>query len=425
MHRWLKGLNEQQATAVQTIRGPLLVLAGAGSGKTRVITHRIAYMIDQGIDAANILAVTFTNKAAAEMRERLSAMVGKDASDVTMSTFHSLGLMMLRQEAKRSKRSTRFVVYDAGDQMALLRELASSLRFDRSFDLGAIAARLSSWKTSFVEPGQEYTGDDPYRVAASAFYAPYEDALENLQAVDFDDLIVKPTRMMEKSEKCRNRWSDKFRWVLVDEYQDTNDAQLRMLRALAGQHRNLCVVGDDDQSIYAWRGAQVKNILNFGRDFPACKKVHLSKNYRSTARILTLANHVIAENQDRHPKQMQAVRGQGRDVRMVVCEDAEKEAHWVAEQIKARIDSRQVEPSEVAVLYRSNLLARAMETALRAQQIEYRLVGGKSFFERKEVKDLIAYLRFCLNQSDSISLRRIINFPPRGIGPTTSLPLQP
>ncbi len=416
---WLRGLNPQQREAVEAIEGPVLVLAGAGSGKTRVITHRVAHMLTKGIPAENILAVTFTNKAAAEMRERLAAMVGPPAAAVTMSTFHSLGLAMLREEATRRKRNTRFVIYDAGDQLALLREIAGRLRLGRSFDLQAVAARIGAWKNAFVDPGRVEPGDDEYAQAAAAFYPAYQEALDAFCAVDFDDLIVKPTRMMERSAACRERWAERFGWVLVDEYQDTNSAQLRMLRAIAGQHRNLCVVGDDDQSIYGWRGAEVRNILRFEADFEGCRAIHLARNYRSVGRVLDLANAVIALNEQRHPKQMAPVREPGPPIRLVVLEDGEAEASWVAERIEERISSHRNKPGQIAVLYRSNTLARSLETALRTQRLPYRVLGGKSFFDRKEVKDLIAYLRVCANPADGLSLRRVINFPARGVGPGT------
>ncbi len=413
---WLQGLNPQQREAVETIEGPLLVLAGAGSGKTLVITRRIAYMIEKGISGRNILAVTFTNKAAKEMRERLQAMIGKDANRITLCTFHSLGWEILRQEIARNKRSDRFVIYDSADQMACLRQLSGRLRLNKSFDLGAIAARISAWKNAFVDPGKLECSDDPYDQAASIFYPEYEKALEGFAAVDFDDLICKPTRLMEGCADCKERWSTRFRYVLVDEYQDTNSAQLRLLQAIVGGHRNICVVGDDDQSIYGWRGAEVRNILGFEHDFPGCRKIFLMRNYRSVGNILALANHVISENLKRHPKSMSADRGMGEPVVMVVCEDGEKEAIWAAEDIQKQIDFGRYRPEQIAVLYRSNLLSRGLETALRSLNLKYRIVGGKSFFDKKEVKDLTAYLRLSIYPTDDISLRRVINFPTRGIG---------
>ena len=409
--RWFDGLNPEQRLAVSTVEGPVLVLAGAGSGKTRVITHRIAHLIDLGVDPKNILAVTFTNKAAAEMRKRLKVMIGKPASLVTLSTFHALGLMMLRKEAQ----GQRFTIFDTGDQHACLRELTHRIRLEKSLDLGAIIGRISAWKNAFVQPDKVEVGDDPYDQAAAILYPAYQEALAGFAAVDFDDLICKPTILMENDQNCRERWEKQFHYVLVDEYQDTNTAQLRMLFAICKKHRNLCVVGDDDQSIYAWRGAQVRNILRFGDDFGGCTKVHLMCNYRSVNRVLALANEVIRANPIRHPKQLKAVRGEGLPIRLVVLEDGDTEANWIADQIETQIRQGR-KPDQIAVLYRSNKLARGLESALRTKRLAYRLVGGKSFFDRKEVRDLIAYLRLCLNARDDISFRRVINFPPRGIG---------
>ncbi len=418
MSRWLEHLNPEQRQAVEQTEGPLLVLAGAGSGKTRVITHRIAHLMSRGVAAENILAVTFTNKAAEEMRHRLAGMVGAGlAKELTMSTFHALGLSMLRAEAARKGgRGKRFVIFDTGDQLSTLREAGRRLKFDRSFDLGSILTRISAYKNAFVEPGTASESEDAYEQAASALYPVYQELLGAYAAVDFDDLVCAPCRMMEADPECRRRWAERYRYVLVDEYQDTNGAQLRMLRNLAGEHRNLCVVGDDDQSIYGWRGAQVRNILEFARDFKGAKTVYLMRNYRSVPAVLDLANAIIAENPDRHEKQMIATRRPGQGVKVVVTPDGDKEAAWVAEHLRKAVDKGRYRRSEMAVLYRSNLLARGLETELRVQGIPYRVVGGAAFYEGKEVKDILAYLRACHNLADEISVRRVINCPPRGIG---------
>jgi superfamily I DNA/RNA helicase len=421
MAKWTQGLNPEQRAAVEHGEGPLLVLAGAGSGKTRVITHRVAQLMERGVRGDQILAVTFTNKAAGEMRERLQRMVGAPARAVTMCTFHALGLAMLREELGRGRagKGACFVIYDTGDQLACLRGLAGRLRLRRNYDLEAVLARISAWKNAFVEPGATPEADDDYAQVAAIFYPAYEEALRALAAVDFDDLVVRPTRLLETQPACRKRWAGRFRHVLVDEYQDTNGSQLRMLRALAGEHRNLCVVGDDDQAIYGWRGAEVRHILEFERDFAPCKVVALERNYRSVGRVLALANAVIGQNPRRHAKRLVPTREEGQPVRLVVLEDGDAEAAWVAEQIEAHLHARRHRPGQVAVLYRSNRLAQALETQLRAQRVPYRLLGGRSFFDRKEVKDVVAYLRVCQNPADAISLRRVINFPPRGIGPAT------
>jgi len=418
MSRWLKNLNPEQREAVQTITGPLLVLAGAGSGKTRVITHRVAHMMELSIDPQQILGVTFTNKAAAEMRQRLTGMVGQGASKVTLSTFHSLGLHILRAERARRKRSGALSVFDTGDQLSCLRELCHRIHLERSLDLGSILQRISAYKNAFVEPGDSVASEDPYDEAATLLYPAYQEQLQAYSAVDFDDLVCLPTRMMEQSDACRHRWSDRFRHVLVDEYQDTNAAQLRMLRAIAGPHRNLCVVGDDDQSIYGWRGAEVRNILRFAKDFPGAKTVTLGRNYRSVGSVLRLAGAVIARNPERHEKTLVAVREEGTPVRMVVTSDGDSEARWIVSHIREALAGGR-RGGDIAVLYRSNLFSRELESELRAEGIPYRVLGGTSFFESKEVKDLVAYLRICANPADEISLRRVINAPPRGIGPRT------
>ncbi|MBK6849386.1 MAG: UvrD-helicase domain-containing protein [Proteobacteria bacterium] len=416
----MQGLNEEQRQAVAAVDGPLLVLAGAGSGKTRVITHRIAHLMDGGVGPEAILAVTFTNKAADEMRERLAAMVGKKRAQVaTLSTFHAFGLALLKDETQRRRRNARLVVFDTGDQLACLRELLRRVDLGRTFDLGSLLQRISGWKNAFLAPGELPSSDDPYDEAAAELYPRYLEQLEAYAAVDFDDLVCQPTKLLEGSAACRERWAARFRYVLVDEYQDTNAAQLRLLRALGGGHRNVCVVGDDDQSIYGWRGADVRNILRFGDDFPGAQVIALERNYRSCPPILALANQVIAANPERHPKQLRPTRHGGVKVRLVVGTDGESEARWVALHLKQAVERHGRGWGEAAVLYRSNILARGLEEALREHGVPYRVFGGAAFFDRKEVKDVSAYLRLCCNPFDEIALRRVINTPARGIGPVT------
>ncbi|MBK8481662.1 MAG: UvrD-helicase domain-containing protein [Proteobacteria bacterium] len=420
MSRWLDGLNDEQRRAVAAADGPLLVLAGAGSGKTRVITHRIAHLMAGGVAPEAILAVTFTNKAADEMRERLVTMVGKKrAQAATLSTFHAFGLALLKDETKRQRRGARLVVFDTGDQLACLRELLRRVELGRAFDLGALLQRISAWKNAFLAPGGLPASEDPYDEAAAELYPRYLEQLEAYAAVDFDDLVCRPTQLLESSAACRERWAGRFRYVLVDEYQDTNAAQLRLLRALGGAHRNVCVVGDDDQSIYGWRGADVRNILRFGDDFPGAQVIALERNYRSCAPILALANQVIAANPERHPKRLRPTRHGGAKVRLVVGTDGESEARWVALALKHSVERHGRAWGDAAVLYRSNVLARALEEALREHGVPYRVFGGAAFFDRKEVKDVGAYLRLCCNPQDEIALRRAINTPARGIGPVT------
>ena len=421
MSRWLKNLNREQQEAVSILEGPLLVLAGAGSGKTRVITHRIAHLMDNGVAAENILGMTFTNKAAGEMRERLRGMVGRAAGKVTLSTFHSLGLHMLRTEAARKTRRAPFTVFETGDQLAVLRELTRRTQMEKSFDLSAILSRISAWKNSFITPEQALAsiGDDPYDEAAATLYPRYAEQMAAYRAVDFDDLICHPCLLMERDKECRRRWAAQFTRVLVDEYQDTNPAQFRLLTAIAGEHRHVCVVGDDDQSIYGWRGADVRNILQFEQDFPGARVVYLMRNYRSVPSILEAANRVIVENPDRHPKQLIPVRKPGKRVGLVISSDGETEAAWVAQKIRGLVDRQRYRFDDIAILYRSNILARELESELRVNRVSYRVLGGTSYYDRKEIKDLAAYLKLSANPRDEISLRRIINWPPRGIGPRT------
>jgi DNA helicase-2/ATP-dependent DNA helicase PcrA len=429
MPRWLKGLNPEQKQAVTHRGGPLLVLAGAGSGKTRVITHRIAHLLEEGMNPAQVLALTFTNKAAAEMRERLRRMLGKRAEPVTLSTFHSFGLSLLREwETERGpgrgRRVRRFVIYDTGDQLALLREILRRTRLGREFDLSALLSRISAFKNAFLPWDGVPESDDPYHQAAALLYPRYLEAMRAFAALDFDDLICEPVRRLESDEALRGRLHRRLRAILVDEYQDTSASQLRLLRLLAGPKTEVCAVGDDDQSIYGWRGAEVKNILRFEESFPGAHTVILSSNYRSVAPVLEVANVVIAENPDRHPKRLRAERGGGERVRLWSFPDGLAEAAGVADEVERALRQERVPASEIAVLYRSSILARAIEPQLRARSIPYRVLGGASFFDRREVKDLVAWLRLSLHPGDEISLRRALSNPPRGVGPKTLLRLE-
>ncbi|PIE19539.1 MAG: hypothetical protein CSA65_02095 [Proteobacteria bacterium] len=421
MNRWLRGLNPEQKKAVETTEGPLLVLAGAGSGKTRVITHRIAYLLDRGVAPQTILGVTFTNKAAEEMRERLCGMVGPDAAGtITLSTFHSLGLMMLRQQG--GGRSGRFSIFDTGDQLGVLRDLLRRTRHERAYDLGSLLSRISAWKNDFLRDDQLGDSQDPYDQAAAILYPAYREQLAAYAAVDFDDLVCEPARRLSEDPAFRERWQGRYRYLLVDEYQDTNGAQLRLLRGLAGASEdgppNICVVGDDDQAIYGWRGADVRHILRFAKDFPGAEVIYLQRNYRSVGHVLDLANQVIVQNPNRHDKRLVATREQGEKVRLLISPDGDAEAAWVAAAVKKAIQ-RGRRPGDIAVLYRSNLLAKPIEGELRPHGVPYRVLGGQAFYERKEVKDLLAYMRLCAFPRDELALRRVINTPPRGIGART------
>ncbi len=413
----LSTLNPPQREAVTTIGGPLLVLAGAGSGKTRVIVHRIAYLLHRGVDPESVLAVTFTNKAAGEMRERVAAVAGAPAVDVLVSTFHSFGLWLLQQEHRAAGLPKRFAICDAGDQMALVKRCMREVKVDdRAFDAHRVLAIVSRAKNEGkkrIRP-KEGQGDD-YDLVASEVYPRYERALAAQRAVDFDDLIARPVALLASDGALRKRYARRFRHVLVDEYQDTNAAQLELLKLLAGEDRNVCAVGDDDQAIYGWRGAEVRNILRFERHFPGAKEVRLEQNYRSTGHILACANAIIARNADRRPKRLFTAAGEGDKVRVVALPSDEDEARFVAEEI-ARLRREGRPFGDLAVLYRLNAQSRPIEEALREASVPHTVHGGPAFFDRSEVRDLLAYLKVCVVPHDEVSLARIVNVPARGIG---------
>ncbi len=419
-------LNPAQREAIEHFRGPLLVLAGAGSGKTRVITTRIARLMERGIPARSIVALTFTNKAATEMAERVVAVTRERgaapdvAKDLTVSTFHSFGLQVLSRE-KKSLGGT-FTIFDQGDQLALVKDLLSKIASGRAYDAGAICSRISSAKNAFLKPEElvEKEGDE-YDEITKLLFPRYQAALKNFHAYDFDDLVCEVARVFAERQDIRERWRERFSFVLVDEYQDTNGAQLEVLRQIASHHGNLCVVGDDDQSIYAWRGADVRNILQFEEHFPGAKVIKLEQNYRSLKPILDVANAVIGKRADdsRHKKVLFTDKVGGDKVRLASSPTPEAEAKWVAREIRRLTKELRVPPREVAVLYRSNSQAKPIEEMLREQEVAYRVVGGQQFFERKEVKDVLGYLKLALNRADEIALRRVINYPPRGIGETS------
>ena len=417
-------LNPPQRDAVTHAGGPLLVLAGAGSGKTRVITHRIVHLIQRGIDPRHIAALTFTNKAAGEMRQRVAAMVGRRGavSDLTISTFHSLGLNILKRERAALGYPRGFVIYDTADQMGVVREVMRTIHLgdDRRYDTRAILTRISLAKNAFVGPDAYAPAEgDDYDEITQEVYPRYCEALRAFAAVDFDDLVTEPVRLIRDNPEVSERWQTAFRHLLVDEYQDTNRAQLHLVKALVVRHSNLCVVGDDDQSIYRWRGADPRNILEFEQDFPGAHVVVLDQNYRSTPTILAAANAVIANNTDRRGKKLWSALDDGPQIIKVVAGDPETEARFVAEEVDRLARDGERRLSDVAVLYRSNIQTRELEEALRTRRLPYVMIGGQQFFERKEVKDVIAYLRIALNERDEISLRRIINYPLRGVGPTS------
>lgn len=423
---WQEKLNPQQYEAVTHGDGPLLVLAGAGSGKTRVIAYRIAYQIQKrNVAPAQILGVTFTNKAANEMRQRIAKLAGQSASEITLGTFHSLGLKILREHGKHLGFRRNFTIYNEGDQLSLIRTLIREHPQSREkFDAGILLARIGQFKNQSMEAGAAYPEyGDKYDLIFADVFQGYHQQLRACQAVDFDDLILHPIRLLNEHPKIRKEYQERYRCLLVDEYQDTNHGQYVLIRLLAGKNPNLCVVGDDDQSIYGWRGAEVRNILQFEKDFPNAKVVKLEQNYRSTQVILDAANQVIQNNHKRQDKRLWTHRGRGRNIDAFVARDENDEANTIAWRIQTIRESTQARWNEFAVLYRSNVQSRVLESTLRVAQIPYEVVGGYEFFERKEIKDIVAYLRVIQNPNDDLSLLRIANVPRRGIGNNTILKL--
>jgi DNA helicase-2/ATP-dependent DNA helicase PcrA len=422
----LSHLNPSQRTAVVTIEGPLLVLAGAGSGKTRVITHRIQNLIGLGVPPDRIVGVTFTNKAAGEMRERLAGMVGKTTADeVLLATFHSLGARLLRMDPEGfGLPSGRFSILDQGDVFGIIRSLMREHGHhgagdDRRFDIPAIAQRISLWKNAFLPftlEAAEAEIIDEYDVVAASIYPAYEDRLRTLGAVDFDDLVCLVARTLAEKPEVKERWQNKFDYLMVDEYQDTNDAQLEFLRQLCRPPYNLCVVGDDDQAIYGWRGAKVENILRFDQMFDGTTVVKLEENYRCRSQILNCANVVVAHNKTRHDKTLIPTRGEGPPVQMVIANDGPEESQWVGKKIRSLIVDDGISPNDIAVLYRSALQAKSIEEELQQHGIQYRVLGGQSVYDKKEVKDAMAYLKTILTPRDELAVRRALETPPRGIG---------
>ena len=414
-----KVLNPPQLEAVRHGEGPLLILAGAGSGKTRVLTHRIAHLLRERLARApEILAVTFTNKAAGELRERVEKLVGPEAQRMWVATFHAAGARILRREAEALGLTRSFAIYDDADQLAEVKRAAGDLGFDAAAARQHLA-RIDRWKNAGLLPGAvrpaEY--DVPGKTALKV-YARYQAALQASNAVDFGDLIVRVSELFEKRDDVLQGYAGRFRHILVDEFQDTNPAQYHLLRLLASVHGNLCVVGDDDQSIYRWRGAEVDNILDFPKHFSGTKVVRLEQNYRSSGRILGAAHAIIEKNERRAEKKLWTAAGEGEKVRVLVAEDERDEGGRVASELYAE-NARGTSYAEMAVFYRANAQSRALEDALRARRVPYRVVRGRSFYDRAEVKDVAAYLRLCLNPRSDGDLLRVINVPPRGIGDTT------
>ncbi|MEX2152670.1 MAG: UvrD-helicase domain-containing protein [Gemmatimonadaceae bacterium] len=418
----LAGLNPAQRDAVLHGGGPLLVLAGAGSGKTRVLTTRITRLIsEEGVAPERILAVTFTNKAAGEMRARIARQLGKEPTGMWMGTFHAIGARIVRRAAHQLHRTPSFTIYDEDEQLAVVKRLMERHRISpKQYAPRALRGAISDAKNALVGV-DEYSrlARDPFSQAAALVYADLESALRTANAVDFDDLLVLPVRLLESNERELERWQKRFDHLLVDEYQDTNRAQYRFVKLLASVHRNVCVVGDDDQSIYGWRGADIRNILDFTKDFPNAGVVRLEENYRSVPPILELANVIITENTSRMGKTLRPTRSGGEKVGLVRSLDERDEAEWVMQDILARRSQKGAALRDVAILYRTNAQSRTLEESCRRHAIPYRLVGSVRFYDRREIRDLMSYLRLIANPSDDEAFRRAIGAPRRGIGDTT------
>jgi DNA helicase II / ATP-dependent DNA helicase PcrA len=420
----LHSLNPEQREAAEHFEGPLLVLAGAGSGKTRVLTTRVAHLVEEfGVAPDSVLALTFTNKAAGEMRERVRALLGRDPAGMWVGTFHAIGARMLRRDAPRLGWTPSYLIYDADDSERLIRRiLKDDLKLDpKRFSPKGVKGAISSAKNELLGP-QAYAEQaaDVFTRTVAQVYERYARALRDANAFDFDDLLVKPVELMRAHPAVLARYRARFHFVMVDEYQDTNRAQYEFLKLMTGERGNIFVVGDDDQSIYGWRGADIRNILDFEKDFPDARVVRLEENYRSTQRILEAANRVISQNVQRKGKTLRTGNAEGERLTMVEMADESDEAEWITTEIRSRMaDDADLAPRHVVVLYRTNAQSRALEEALRREGMPYRVVGGQRFYERREVKDVLAYLRLVANPADDEAFLRIVNVPKRGVGDTS------
>ena len=424
METLLHSLNPSQREAVEHIDGAMLILAGAGSGKTKTLTARLAYLVGEvGIDPANTLTLTFTNKAAAEMRERaLKLMPNSLSYPPLLCTFHKFGLLFLKFHIEKLGRSNAFVIIDSDDKKRLLRSIAKELKSE--LNIAFIASEISKYKNSILSPEVVLEKAElPDYKQIAAIYAKYQANIEENNLVDFDDLLMLSYKILSENDELRRETSKRYHYIMVDEYQDTNELQFQLLQLLASEHNNLCVVGDDDQSIYGWRGANIRNILEFADNFSACKTVKLETNYRSTQPILQAANTLIEHNSTRLGKKLTSHKGEGQEVKLLHSLDESMEARAIARAIKALLDTG-ANPDEIAVLYRINALSRSLEEGFGKEGLSFKLIGGMRFYERAEIKDLISYLRVLSNPHDDFSLLRIINKPKRGIGKASIEKLQ-
>ena len=421
MNPLLTGMNDQQAEAVQTTEGPLLIMAGAGSGKTRVLTHRIAYLIDEKmINPWNILAITFTNKAAREMRERAVAL-NPATSETLIATFHSMCVRILRREADHIGYNRNFTIVDPGEQRTLMKRILKNLNLDpKKWNERAILGTISNAKNDLLdEIAYEHQAGDMYTQIVAKCYKAYQEELRRSEAMDFDDLIMMTLRLFDKNPDVLAYYQQRYQYIHVDEYQDTNHAQYQLVKLLASRFKNICVVGDADQSIYGWRGADMQNILDFEKDYPDAKVVLLEENYRSTKKILQAANEVIKNNRNRRPKKLWTQNDEGEQIVYYRANDERDEAVFVASTIDNIVREKVKNFKDFAVLYRTNAQSRTIEEALLKSNIPYTMVGGTKFYSRKEIRDVISYLNLIANTSDNISFERVVNEPKRGVGPGT------
>lgn len=418
----LAGMNDKQREAVLATEGPVLVMAGAGSGKTRVLTHRVAYLIEEkNVLPWHILAITFTNKAAREMKERIGKLLGESANDIWISTFHALCVRILRRDIDKLGFNTAFTIADPGEQRTLMKRICEELNIDtKKFDPRQLLSAISNAKNAMLTPDEyEKRYQDPFRKMVGRTYRVYQRELETNQTLDFDDLIMKTIQLFKTDPETLKYYQDKFQYIHVDEYQDTNDAQYELVHMLADGYHNLCVVGDADQSIYGWRGANMNNILNFEKDYPDAKTIMLEQNYRSTQTILNAANEVIANNLKRKDKNLWTENGQGDKISYYRAQSEHDEAYYVVKKIQEQMREHGYKYGDFAVLYRTNAQSRVIEETFLKSSVPYTMVGGHKFYDRKEIRDILAYLTLVANPNDSMSFERVVNTPKRGIGPTS------
>lgn len=418
----LNGLNKEQQEAVKHTEGPLLVMAGAGSGKTRVLTHRIAYLIEEkDVAPHNILAITFTNKAAREMKERVEQLVGKEGESMWVSTFHSMCVRILRRDIERIGYDRNFIIIDSSDQLTVMKQILKNLNIDpKQYDPRAMIHHISNAKNELITPEMyEKEAFSYYDQQVAKIYIAYQKMLRKNQALDFDDLIMQTIHLFQRVPEVLAYYQRRFQYIHVDEYQDTNHAQYKLVKQLASRFQNLCVVGDSDQSIYRWRGADITNILSFEKDYPNAKVILLEQNYRSTKSILDAANKVIERNKSRKPKNLWTDNAEGKKITYYQGHTERHEAMYITEKIQDLFYDEKYRPADIAILYRTNAQSRAMEDTLMKANIAYQMIGGLRFYDRKEIKDIIAYLRLITNPEDDISFERVINTPKRGIGATS------